>query len=81
MIYNHKELLNILKNLKTDYNVVGIKSSFEDEGVKFEELIKLRQLCLSTDIFLNIKIGGCEAISDINNCLVLNVDGMVAPMV
>ena len=81
MIYNHKELLNILKNLKIDYNVVGIKSSFEDEGVKFEELIKLRQLCLSTDIFLNIKIGGCEAISDINNCLVLNVDGMVAPMV
>ena len=45
MIYNHKELLNILKNLKTDYNVVGIKSSFEDEGVKFKELIKLRQLC------------------------------------
>ena len=45
MIYNHKELLNILKNLKIDYNVVGIKSSFEDEGVKFEELIKLRQLC------------------------------------
>ena len=28
-----------------------------------------------------MKIGGCEAISDINNCLVLNVDGMVAPMV
>ena len=81
MIYNHKELLNTLQSLKSDYKVVGIKSSFEDEGVKFEELIKLRQLCLSTDIFLNIKIGGCEAISDINNCLVLNVDGMVAPMV
>ena len=81
MIYNHKELLNTLKSLKSVYNVVGIKSSFEDEGVKFEELIKLRQLCLSTDIFLNMKIGGCEAISDINNCLVLNVDGMVAPMV
>ena len=81
MIYNHKELLNTLQSLKSDYNVVGIKSSFEDEGVKFEELIKLRQLCLSTGIFLNMKIGGCEAISDINNCLVLNVDGMVAPMV
>tara|TARA_X000001382_G_scaffold118149_1_gene98246 strand:- start:4055 stop:4837 length:783 start_codon:yes stop_codon:yes gene_type:complete len=81
MIYNHKELLSTLHNLKENYNVIGIKSSFEDEGVKFEELIKLRQLCLSSDIFLNMKIGGCEAISDINNCLVLNVDGMVAPMV
>ena len=81
MIYNHKELLNTLQSLKSDYNVVGIKSSFEDEGVKFEELIKLRQLCLSTGIFLNMKIGGCEAISDINNCMLLDANGMVAPMI
>ena len=28
-----------------------------------------------------MKIGGCEAISDINNCLLLDVNGIVAPMV
>lgn len=81
MIHNQKELLTNLKQLKKEYGVVGIKSSFEDEGVIFNELIKLKELCLSSGIELNIKIGGCEAISDINNCLLLNVDGIVAPMV
>ena len=81
MIQNQKELLRELKQLKSKYNVVGIKSSFEDEGVIFNELIKLKELCLSCGIELNIKIGGCEAISDINNCLLLNVNGIVAPMV
>ena len=81
MIQNQNELLNELKNLKTEYDVCGIKSSFEDEGVIFNELIKLKELCISSNIDLNIKIGGCEAISDINNCLLLNVNGIVAPMV
>ena len=81
MIQNQKELLRELKQLKSKYNVVGIKSSFEDEGVIFNELIKLKELCLLCGVELNIKIGGCEAISDINNCLLLNVNGIVAPMV
>ena len=37
MIQNQKELLRELKQLKSKYNVVGIKSSFEDEGVQFNE--------------------------------------------
>ena len=81
MIQNQNELLKELKNLKTEYDVCGIKSSFEDEGVIFNELIKLKELCISSNIDLNIKIGGCEAISDINNCLLLIVNGIVAPMV
>tara|TARA_Y100000310_G_C20501144_1_gene724041 strand:- start:76 stop:858 length:783 start_codon:yes stop_codon:yes gene_type:complete len=81
MIYNHKELLRSLKQLKRDYGAVGIKSSFEDEGVIFNELIRLRELCIRANMKFTMKIGGCEAISDINNCLLLNVDGIVAPMV
>ena len=81
MIQNQKELLKELKELKSKYNVVGIKSSFEDEGVQFNELIRLKQLCNLSNIVLNIKIGGCEAISDINNCLLIDSDGIVAPMI
>ena len=81
MIQNQKELLNELKELKSKYNVVGIKSSFEDEGVQFNELIRLKQLCNLSNIIFNIKIGGCEAISDINNCMLLDSDGIVAPMI
>ena len=81
MIQNQKELLRELKQLKSKYNVVGIKSSFEDEGVQFNELIRLKQLCNLSNIVFNVKIGGCEAISDINNCMLLDANGMVAPMV
>lgn len=81
MIQNQKILLKTLKDLKKNYNFVGIKSSFEDEGVIFNELIKLKELCLLCNADLNIKIGGCEAISDINNCLLISSNGIVAPMV
>jgi len=81
MIHNSKELLKKLRFLQKEYNVVGVKSSFEDEGVIFNELIKLKELCVSSNLELNIKIGGCEAISDIKNCLLLNVKGIIAPMV
>jgi len=81
MIQDHKQLLKKLSNLKKHCGVVGVKSSFEDEGVIFNELIKLKELCTILEIDLNIKIGGCEAKSDISNCLLLNVDSIVAPMI
>jgi len=60
---------------------VGIKQSFEDEGILFDDVVKMKRICSSVNAFLNVKIGGCEAISDINNCLLLDVDGIVAPMI
>ena len=81
MIHNNTEMINVLNELKSRFNIIGIKSSFEDEGVYFNELIKLKELTTITNLDLNIKIGGCEAISDINNCVALNVNGIVAPMI
>ena len=40
MIHNNKEMINILNKLKSKFNIIGIKSSFEDEGVYYNELIK-----------------------------------------
>jgi hypothetical protein len=74
------QLVSELKELKK-YGVVGIKQSFEDEGVLFDDVVKMKRMCDSTGIYVSVKIGGCEAISDINNCLLLDVVGMVAPMV
>jgi len=71
-----KELNELLKR-----GVVGIKQSFEDEGVLFADVVKMKRICDSTGAYVSVKIGGCEAISDINNCLLLDVDAIVAPMV
>tara|TARA_R100000995_G_scaffold28934_1_gene12805 strand:+ start:2049 stop:2816 length:768 start_codon:yes stop_codon:yes gene_type:complete len=71
-----KELNNLLKK-----GVVGIKQSFEDEGVLFDDVVKMKRICDSVGAYVSVKIGGCEAVSDINNCLMLDVNGIVAPMV
>ena len=75
-----KQLVNELKKLKKS-GVVGIKQSFEDEGVLVDDVVKMKRICGSLGVFINVKIGGCEAISDINNCLLLGVDGIVSPMI
>ena len=68
---------NILEKLMND-GVVGIKQSFEDEGVIFDDVVKMKRICDSVSAYISVKIGGCEAISDINNCLSLDVNGIVA---
>ena len=73
-------MLKLLDELK-DNGVIGIKQSFEDEGVLDSDLWKISKVCRELDLKLSVKIGGCEAISDINRCIDLNVDGIVAPMV
>jgi hypothetical protein len=74
-------LQKIIVNLKQKYNCVGIKTSFEDEGADFREIIKLRTLTAQNNLKLSIKIGGCEAKTDIKNATDLCCDSIVVPMV
>ena len=74
------QLTDELKKL-SNKGVVGVKQSFEDEGVLFDDVVKMKRMCDSSNIFLSIKIGGCEAISDIKNCLLLQSNKIVAPMI
>ena len=74
------EITDQLMSLKKS-GVVGIKQSFEDEGVILEDVLRIKRLCDKLELKLNVKIGGCEAISDINNCLSLETSGIVAPMI
>ena len=75
-----KDLLNELNNLKKR-GVVGIKQSFEDEGVILDDLITMRRLTDLSGVYLSVKIGGCEAITDINLSQQIGTDGIVAPMI
>lgn len=69
--------LKILKKL----GIKTVKKSFEDEGSTFEEIQMVRNLTSKLGMNLNVKIGGCEAKSDIIKCQYINVDGIVAPMI
>jgi hypothetical protein len=72
-----KTILNKLKSLGCS----GIKVSFEDEGALHNEIISMSNLTSLVDLQLSIKIGGCEAKRDIIDCIDLNCDTIVAPMI
>ena len=70
--------LNILND---KFDIFGLKTSFEDEGASFSDVLDVIRLTNIFNLKSTIKIGGCEARTDIHNCLGLKVDNIVAPMV
>ena len=76
-----KRMLNILKKLKENYGVLAIKAEFEAEGSRTDELVMLNEVVFRADMELFIKIGGCEAIRDMDQCRMLGASGIVAPMI
>jgi 4-hydroxy-2-oxoheptanedioate aldolase len=67
--------------LKHEYNVIGIKQSFEDEGALPDDILTMRRLTELCDLKLSVKIGGCEAKTDIEFCNKIGADSIVAPMI
>lgn len=75
-----EKIEKILKQLKGK-GCSGIKISFEDEGALYNEIISMRILTSKVGVELSVKIGGCEAKRDIVDCIDLNCDTIIAPMV
>jgi len=76
-----KRMVELLVELKENYNVSGVKAEFEAEGTRMEEAMRLKEVSLKAGLGLNLKIGGCEAIKDMFDAISLGVDRVIAPMV
>ena len=74
-------MLDSLLELKEVYGVYGIKAEFEAEGARMDELISLRELILRAGLKFITKIGGCEAVHDMQQCKLLGATGIMAPMI
>lgn len=73
-------MYHLIKKIQSN-NIVGIKQSFEDEGVILDDVILMRRITELSKLKLSVKIGGCEALTDINNCKNIGVNAIVAPMI
>ena len=75
--------LNIQETIKRLFNknLIGIKQSFEDEGSLLDDVKEIRKATEINNLKLSVKIGGCEAKSDIHQCKLMGVNGIVAPMI
>lgn len=81
MNIQEKRMLDILKELKEVWGVYAVKAEFEAEGSRTDELVSLRNLVAKADLNFIIKIGGCEAIHDMNQAKILGATGIMAPMI
>ncbi|MFP4467302.1 MAG: aldolase/citrate lyase family protein [Candidatus Goldiibacteriota bacterium] len=81
MLKSEKKMLESLKKLRDEFGVEAIKAEFEAEGSRTDELVKLNELVFRANLDMVIKIGGCEAVRDIDQCLLLGAKGIMAPMI
>lgn len=78
---NGKKMVEILKELRDDYGCVAVKAEFEAEGSRTDEMIMLCEVLNTVDVPLTIKIGGCEAVRDLDQCKLLGAKSIMAPMI
>lgn len=81
MNYREFNCVKTLTDMIENDGLIGIKTSFEDEGALFNETVRLKEVCNQAKTKLTLKIGGPEAIRDIKDAMIIGVKGMVAPMV
>lgn len=75
------DLKDSLDNLGKNYGVIGMKQSFEDEGVLLNDVVAFKRVTEICGLQSFVKIGGCEAKSDLYNCIRMGINGVIAPMV
>ena len=76
-----QEMLDLLSRGKEQFGVVAVKAEFEAEGTRQDEFSRLLELTHKAGLKVAIKIGGCEAVSDLLISRLYGVEHVIAPMV
>jgi 4-hydroxy-2-oxoheptanedioate aldolase len=76
-----RKMVDLLKDMRDNHNVSGVKMEFEAEGTRIEEAMRLKEVSAYANISLTTKVGGCEAIKDMFDAASLGTKYLVGPMV
>lgn len=76
-----RRMVEILKRMRDDYGCLAVKAEFEAEGSRTDEMVMLLEVLNTVNVPLIIKIGGCEAVRDLDQCKFLGASAIMAPMI
>jgi 4-hydroxy-2-oxoheptanedioate aldolase len=76
-----KKMVSLLKTLHADFGASAVKINFEAEGIRLDEVLRTKDIVMSAGIGLTVKIGGCEALTDLLLSKMYGVNSVVAPMI
>ncbi len=74
-------MVDMLKRMREEYSLTGVKGELESEGAQPEELMRLKEISLKAGVQLAVKIGGCEAITDMRLAGAIGAEQIIAPMI
>lgn len=74
-------MLDMAKRGRDEYGLVGLKAEFEAEGTRPDELMRLLEIVQRAGLKFALKIGGCEALSDLYASRLYGANYVIAPMV
>jgi hypothetical protein len=75
-----KRMVEILSSLREGYGATAVKCSLEAEGIRLDELLRTKEIVLRSGVGLTVKIGGCEALTDLRLSKMYGVNSVMAPM-
>lgn len=75
------KMVELLKKMKRSFGVVDVKTEFEAEAARIEEVMRLKDIADRADLGMVLKIGGAEAITDMFEAQHIGMSGLIAPMV
>ena len=78
---NPEGVLTLIQRMKDKGQLLALKVEFEAEGAHLEEAEALAAWAQRVGLPLTVKIGGCEAVTDLGLCRRLGASSVVAPMI
>ena len=75
------ELKQILTELKQNYGIIALRTDMASEAVCDEEFVLFKNFCRNFNLQYTIKIGGCDALTDIYKANNAGADCIIAPMI
>jgi hypothetical protein len=60
-----KKMVEVLRTLRERHGVTAVKVNMEAEGIRLEEMLRTKDITLNAGVELTVKIGGCEAVTDL----------------